>query len=248
MMPLWVLELAEWFWRRVGEVELFPRRLRAALDSGAFDVTVTETPRLTVHQVENRLAFLGVHSRSGEPDRPLRACVAARGGAAWIFLERDDPPQEKVASTAHEVAHFLRHCLQPRRRAVDALGEGILAVLDGRREPTPAERCSSVLRGLKLDVHVHYLRRDVPQVRTAEDEADLLAWQLLAPVEEVLRRAGDEDDLDQVRALLMATFGLPATMADDYADWLCPEVDESPVVTKLANVMNACRDRAGAGE
>src|SRR5262245_11278535 len=233
MMPLWVLELAEWFWRQVGEEEPFPRTLRPALDSGAFDVTVKELSRLTVHKVENHLAFVGIHSRSGEPDRPLRACVAARGGAAWIFLDRDDPPDEKVASTAHEMAHFLRHCLQPRRRAVEALGQGILAVLDGRREPTPAERWSAVLRGLSFAVHVHYLRRDVAHVRAAEEEADLLAWQLLAPEQEVRERAGGEVDRERLRSLLMAVFGLPATVADDYAARLCPDDDGSPFVKQL---------------
>src|SRR5262245_39024480 len=222
MMPLWVLELAEWFWRQVGEEEPFPRTLRPALDSGAFDVTVKELSRLTVHKVENHLAFVGIHSRSGEPDRPLRACVASRGGAAWIFVERDDPADEKVASTAHELAHFLRHCLQPRLNAVKAMGAGVLAVIDGRRAATHAEELDATFRGVSLSVRVHFWHRDEkthlpPAARNAEDEADLLCWQLLAPAEEVLKRAGPEDELPQIVALLRDTFGLSASMADAYA-------------------------------
>lgn len=252
MMPLWVQELAEEFWERAGRVEPFPRRLRDALESGAFDVTIKEEPRLSIHKVENRLAFVGIHYRSGEPDRPLRACVAAHGGAAWIFLDRDDPADEKTGSTAHETAHFMRHCFQPRQRAAAALGGGILAVIDGRRPATPAEELSATLHRVHLTVNVHYLHRDGAHqpacVRNVEDEADQLAWQLLAPVEEVLARAGAEDELSQVVRLLRTTFGLPPTMADEYADWLCPEEDDCSVGSKLEKSMNACRDPRGARE
>jgi hypothetical protein len=244
MMPLWVRELADWFWGQVGEAGPFPRCMRDAIECGAFDVSIKERPHLSIRQVENYLAHQGIFRATNEPDRPLRACVAANGDAAWILLDADDPADEKNASITHEVAHFLRQCAQPRLRAVEALGPAALAVLDGLREPTPTERLSAVLRGVKFGVHVHYLRRDggflSPAVQKVEDEADLLAWQLLAPEDDVVRLAGEEDDLAQVRTLLMATFGLPATMADDYSDWLCPEEDVSPVVQKLLNV---CRNR-----
>jgi hypothetical protein len=251
MMPLWALELAEEFWRRVGAVEPFPRRLRGPLESGAFDVTLKEIARLSVHKVENRLAFAGVQYRSGEPDRPLRACVAAHGGAAWVFLDADDPPDEKTASIAHETAHYLRHCYQPRCRAA-ALGEGLLAVADGLRAATPAEEVNALLRRVNLAIHVHYLHREgdrlLPAVRNAEDEADLLAWQLLAPVEAVLARAGAEDEMPQVVALLGRAFGLPESMATQYADWLCPEDDVGPAVNAIGKFLNACRDGRGARE
>ena len=48
-----------------------------------------------------------------------------------------------------------------------------------------------------------------------------------------------------VLALLIGTFGLPATVADDYAQRLCPEEDVSPVVQKLLDV---CRTRTEARE
>jgi hypothetical protein len=252
MMPLWAVELAAWFWVQVGQTEPFPRRLRAALESGAFDVTLKELSRLSVRMVENYLAHQGIFRLTNEPDRPLRACVAAHGAAAWVFLDASDPGDEKTASIAHEFAHFLRQCLQPRLRAIEALGPGIAAVLDGHREPTPAEKFSAVLRGLTLGVRVHYLRRDGGRLPPAEEkvevEADLLAWQLLAPFAEVERRAGDQDELEQVRALLMTHFGLPATMADDYADYLCPPDRGSPVVQKLRQLVRACRDRGGADQ
>jgi hypothetical protein len=248
MMPLWAREMADWFWWQVGGAREFPRDLRDAVERGAFNVTIKELSRLSIRAVETYLAHLGIFRTTNEPDRPLRACVAADGDAALILLDADDPADEKNASVTHEVAHFLRQCLQPRLRAVEALGPAVLDVLDGRREPTPAERLSAVLRGVKFGVHVHYLGRDggclSPAVQKAEYEADLLAWQLLAPEDEVARLAGDEEVVG-VQTLLMTTFGLPATMAAYYAAWLCPGQDYSPVMQKL---LGACRNRRAGRE
>ena len=252
MMPLWAVELAAWFWQQAGEVEPFPRRLRTALGSGSFDVTLKELSRLSVRQVENYLAEQGIFRPTNAPDRPLRACVAAHGGAAWVLLDADDPDDEKTASIAHEFAHFLRQGLQPRLRAIAALGPVVAAALDGHREPTPAEKFSAVLRGLTLGVRVHYLRRDEGRLPPAEEkveyEADLLAWQLLAPFDEVAHRAGEPDELEPMRALLMTDFGLPATMAADYAAWSRPRSHASPLVQSLRPLLGACRTRRGARE
>src|SRR5262249_43600508 len=105
MMPLWVRELADWFWEQVVEVPPFPRALPIALEGCAFYVTIKELSCLSIRVVENRLAHLGIFRQTNEPDRPLRACVAADGAAAWIFLDADDPADEKNASIAYEVAH-----------------------------------------------------------------------------------------------------------------------------------------------
>jgi hypothetical protein len=250
MMPLWVLELSELFWSAVGGPGPFPRDLGAALKAGAFDVTVKELAGLSIRKAENYLAHQGIFRTTGEPERLLRACVIAHGGAAWIFLERDDPPEEKAASLAHEVAHFLRQCLQPRRRAADA-DRRLLAVLDGGRPPTHPEQFHALLRGLDLRPHVHYLRRDGSSAeRQAEEEADLLAWHLLAPCDEVRRRLGDRrGDRDAAQALLTEAFGLPPGVASAYADYLHPERDESPVVNKLLEVRGGGRrPRRLAGE
>jgi hypothetical protein len=251
MMPMWVREAAALFWAEAGGSEPFPRTLKDSL-LGAFDVGIKEIANLSIHKVENRLAHLGTPCPSGESDRPLRACLAASGTAAWIFLDAGDDPDEKTASLAHEIAHFLRHFLSPRRRAVRALGEGIAAVLDGQRDPTPAERLRAILDGVPLAVHVHYLRREAfgpaGAERVAEDEADWLAWELLAPADEVRKRMGDNSDRESLQSLLARDFGLAPTMARAYAGWLLPDAEESPAVRRLGNLLNGCRDRGTSWE
>lgn len=250
MMPLWAEELAGWFWRRAGGPAPFPRDLLDALERGAFLVTLVERPGLTVRKAENYLAHQGIHAPGREPDRPLRGCIASRGGAAVVFVDADDPPDERATSVAHEIGHYLRHCLRPRLVAERALGPTVRDVLDGRRSATHSEELAALFRGVSLDVAVHFWHRDgshlSPADRLAEREADWMAWHLLAPFDEVVRRVGAEDDLSSVAGVLRAAFGLPAPMADAYADALCPEDEARPMVARLEHHARAGRGRGRA--
>jgi hypothetical protein len=172
-----------------------------------------------------------------------------------VFVDADDPPGEQAASLAHEVAHFLRHHWQPRQRAVAALGEGILDVLDGRREARPAERLHALLRGVTTRTHTHLMERAgkalAPDVARAEREADLLACELLAPAALVLARLGVVADLDvcnhaeRVESVLREVFGLPGAMAAEYAERLCPPPAASGFVLRLRKVVPARPDDGG---
>ena len=119
--------------------------------------------------------------------RPRRAaCLAARDGAGFILLDAADPPRERVSSLAHELAHFLWHYWRPREWVRKHLGPGAAAVFDGRRKATPAERLRALLSYIPLGPHVHLMergpRREIvdESVAAAEDEADRLAYELLA--------------------------------------------------------------------
>jgi hypothetical protein len=194
--PLWVTELAAAFWAGAGGPEPFPRTLREAIARSPFDLTVKELPGLTVRRAERYLAGLDVAWACGEPDRPLRACLAAKVGTGFVFLDPDDEPRERVFSLAHELAHFLRHYGQPRRLACRHLGDGAAEVLDGRRPATPAERLRALLANVPVGCHSHLMYRGTDrrvlsaEVARAEEEADRLAFELLAPAAVVLSRTG----------------------------------------------------------
>jgi hypothetical protein len=245
---LWVGELVQAFWHEVGQPEPFPRTLRGSLAWVPFSVTIKEKAGLGIDLVENYLAHQGIRWRCGQTDRPLHACLVAYQGAAWISLDSQDQPCERTYSLAHELAHFLRHYRQPRQRAVAALGPGILDVFDGKRALRPSERLHALLRGMPTGVHVHLMERDEvavsPAVEQAEWEADLLAWELLAPADEVRSRLGQRDGFEQAITLLVEEFDLPAGVAAQYADVLFPEQEDSPVVLSLKKVLGARRDRA----
>src|SRR5206468_10121310 len=172
----------------------FPRSLQVPI-ARALTMSVTALPRLHLGGVRAWLADGGMDWSCPVADRRLRACLVARHGWGYVFLEEAEDEDEQRFSLAHELAHFLRHYWQPRQDAVRHLGKTILEVFDGRRGPTPAERLHGLLSDSPLGFHVHLMERDVAglpvteAVRVAEEEADRLAFELLAPAEEVRARA-----------------------------------------------------------
>lgn len=240
-VPLWAAASAAAFWSQAGGEEPFPRTLRGPLARGELDVTVKEVPGLCVRAVDRYLAGLGVAGAAGTADRPLRACLVARDGAGFIFLDAGDAPAERTFSLAHELAHFLRHYWEPRRRAARRVGPGAADVFDGRRPATPAERVRALVAGAPLGFFHHLLergpRRELlrPEVAEAEEDADRLAFELLAPARAVAGRLGARGRHTRARVtrLLEADFGLPPAQADAYADLLVPRRAEDPFLKRL---------------
>jgi hypothetical protein len=239
---LWACELARAFWDCAGGPEPFPRTLRGALVLSPLDLTVKEVAALSLRGAGEYLARLGVPWPCGGPDRRLRACLAAANGVGFILLDADDEPAERTVSLAHELAHFLRHYLQPRRLARRRLGESVLEVLDGRRPPTLAERLRALVADVPLGLHVHLMERGDrpkalrPEVAAAEEEADCLGYELLAPAVEVLERTGlVEGPHGRARLVpvLRGVFGLPQAAAEDYAELLLPSPWEDPLIRRL---------------
>jgi hypothetical protein len=234
-VPFWVSELADAFWQ--GASEPFPRSLRlsAAL---ALPVLVTDLPGLGLRAVSD---WLQAHGGSGwrhpvGADRPLRACLVARDGWGYVFVDADDPEDERRFSLAHELAHFLRHYLQPRIDAGRRVGQRALEVLDGRRPATTAEHLRAVLLGAPLACHVHLLARSPDgsasaAVDAAEREADRLAFELLAPAEAVL--AEPAHTRAALAQRLCDVFGLPPAQAWRYAGLLRPEQPTDPLLRRL---------------
>jgi hypothetical protein len=173
------------------------------------------------------------------PERDVRACLAARNGAGFILLDADDLPKERVFSLAHEVAHFLWHYWRPRERVGRQLGCPAAEVFDGRRLPTPAERLRALLSNAPLRPHLHLMDRGPSRevmderVRFAEEVADRLAYELLAPADAVAEVWGPGGGTRELATVLGEVFGLPATQAEDYARLLEPPPRPDPLVLRF---------------
>src|SRR5947209_1151881 len=113
--PLWVFEAALQFWAAAGDPEPYPRSL-ARLIPRALPASVRPLPHLRVVAVHEWLARRFGTGIAGVADRPLRACLVARNGHGFIFVDETDPDDEQRFSVAHELAHFLREYWQPRER------------------------------------------------------------------------------------------------------------------------------------
>lgn len=233
-LPLWVAEAAKDFWSMAGGPEPFPRNLRIPI-ANALPLTVVLLPRLRVTAVDDWLRARGIACAAAIADRSLRACLVARRGQGFVFVEGADPEDEQRFSIAHELAHFLRDYWQPRQEVRRRLGPAALEVLDGERPPTPEERIHGLLARVPLGFHVHLMERTADgrfasaAIDLAERDADLLAFELLAPSREVLEGATSPRTAERrasVRQRLVGVFGLPAGPAERYAGILVPEPRE----------------------
>ncbi len=215
------------FWLRTGLPDAFPRDIVRGI-SIALPVPVTLLPRLTLCEVRRRLERIGVPTSLPCGDRAVHGCVVAWRGVGWMFIEASDPSDERRFSIAHEAAHYLLDYEEPRERAIRRLGPAIADVLDGLRPPTVDERVHGWLSNCPVGPQVHLLEEEPgtfgrPGVWRAENQADALALELLAPAQTVLALLADSgtgsyrDAVALAQRLLLETFGLPAGVVPAYA-------------------------------
>lgn len=218
--PVWVATLAERFWAEVGEPPDFPRNLRNVA-CWLTDLHVQEVPGLTLAHAAEHFTRAGIPCPAPPIDRPLRGCFGSHCGAHHILIDPTDTPDQLRFTYAHELAHFLRDCREVRRQAVATFGPGILEVLNGLRPATFDERLSGVLRGVTIGAHTHFLDRDDwgqitdESAREAEEAADQLTFELLAPFDAV--NPASCPSRAALTDRLISTFGLPAPAAAQYA-------------------------------
>ena len=228
-------EAAEWadsFWTRAGRRERFPRSLETPI-ARALPVAIVKLPRLATFEVRQWLSRNGIRAQLLGPDRQLRGCLLAKSGRGLIILDGSDPEDERRITVAHELAHFLLDYYFPRRRVLDVLGDAGLEILNGARLPTEKERLTGALRGLAIGIYIDLMDRTAEgsvtrlEVLEAEDRADRLALELLAPKAALLRRfrlakmqLNPHIAVDTVTEILVGEFGLPRPSARDYATFL----------------------------
>lgn len=263
--PFWVFELSRLFWDIAG-AESFPRSLHGPI-ARALPLSVVSQSTLRVSGVDHWLRNRQVICCLPVADRSLRACLLAQGGHGLIFVDSTDPPNERRFSVAHELAHFLHDYWQPRRLAAERLGGQVLQVLDGVRPPTAQERMHALLAGVPVGLHVHLMERGASgaplneAIDRAERDADALAYELLAPDEQIRRqvfeRVADYRGLPAPSAargpsiqdsmtgqqcqaaheLLVHRYGLPPAPATRYARQLFPNRLPSDSLVQRLRVM-----------
>jgi len=240
-VPLWAAELTRAFWEKAGQPEPFPRSLRRAI-ARAVRLSIVLLPRLSVRAALDWLQNCGLVCELPGEDRPLRACLVARSGHGVALVDGSDGEAEQRFSIAHELAHFLRDYWSLRRRILKRLGTEGLQVLDGERPPTSQERFHALLRDVPLGFHLHLMERNrdgkpvSSSIAQAEDDADRLAYELLAPADHVLGN-GKPKSRQELERNLREFYGLPSVQASRYAGLLLPQAKSDPLLLRLRSVI-----------
>lgn len=227
-----IRDWAERFWLLAGQSEPFPRTLESAV-SWALPLAIVKLPRLDVESIHDYAITNGLCLECQMASRSLRGCLIAKRGAGIVFLDGTDPPDELRFTLAHEVAHFLLDHLKPRQETVRIFGPAIQDVLDCERDPTPNERLGAIFQGVSFERLVHLMDRNREgliarqQILRAEDRADLLAIELLAPLQAVKDLLiskhiawSDPNATSVLEHLFIDEFGLPSAVSDNYARFL----------------------------
>ena len=234
----WLRQGATALWACAGGPPPFPRNLNRLWRYG-LQAKLCCVSRLTLSVVAEHVRQLQLPAIPAEPDRRLRGCLVVGRERPHIFLDTGDPEDEQRLTLAHEIAHLWLEVMEPRDRVREYLGERALEVLGGLRDPSAAERLHATLLHVPLRRPFHLLERDAEYglacewTRVAEERADRLALELLAPEDEALRRlpvAGlpFSEWLEQATATLIQEFDLPPLPAHGYARRLAPTVGARP--------------------
>jgi hypothetical protein len=174
-----------------------PAPARAARDVGAAvawssPVAVVSLPRLALPAVNRWLSEHGIPRLDSDTDMPLQGLLVAWRGHGLIFVDGTLGEAERRFVIAHEQGHFVLDYAEPRRRVLTDAPD-LLAVIDGHRSATAADRARAALARVPLGVHQHLLQRDqgggaALDVIASEDDASQYAIELLAPWDDVLRK------------------------------------------------------------
>ncbi len=210
--------IAQKFWQGTGLGDTFPRDIETAI-ALRLPLVVVKLPRLTASSVRRWLEARRLCAHVPNDRRQLMGCLVAHGGYGVIFVCGADAPEEQRLTLAHETGHFLRDYLLPRQEVLAAFGSELVDVLDGRREPTPAERVNAVLSHVRLGPHIHLLPKEGeeeecdPNVSAAERRADSLGLELVAPCQQIMAvilTYQAHERSEELCDLLGKAFGLPS--------------------------------------
>jgi Zn-dependent peptidase ImmA (M78 family) len=177
----------------------------------------------------------------------LHGFILISRGSGFIFVNGMDIEEERRYTIAHEASHFLLDYKTPRDVAMKKLGESILEVMDGFREPTIEERIDGTLTSVTIKPYTHLLEKvgdgtfNNIEILNSENEADALALELLAPSSIVIKdinpnknRISFYDFKNQCYQILRSKYLIPDSIAVAYSSKLAYTATGAPsLVSKL---------------
>lgn len=237
-----ITKIAESFWDKAGGIKKWPCDLEQAASS-TLPLDTICLSCLTIKKINSWLNERNVSYPFPRIQSRLHGCLLVYRGAGFVFIDGSDSKPERFYTLAHEVSHFMVEYLIPRRKALELFGESILEVLDGFRPPTPEERINSIITSIDVQPYIHLLEHNHLNSTTrykiwqVENRADQLALEMIAPFRKVsndLTKSNKTKTYDlcynAATKLLTRKYGLPASIANGYAERLTQSITGGPSV------------------
>lgn len=213
----------------------------------AFPVDFVILPNLTLGSVQTWLQNRNVYMTFDANDRILHGLIVVHQSNGLIFLDENDSRSDREYTAAHEISHYLLDYKIPRERIMEKMGSSIMEVLDGKRDATSTERIDALLNSINVRAFSHLLEKDgdgsfvSSEVFDAENDADALALELLAPSSKIIAKvksttstASFHSFQDCSLQILREEYFLPEQIAKEYSKRLAYSVTGGPsLLSKL---------------
>ena len=227
-----IVSLAQDFWKEAQGIPIqYPCDLQRAV-ACALPVNVLSLSNLSVKGVRDYLFQNNIKIQFSDDNQALHGFLMAHRGLGLVFINGTDEKQERHFTLAHEIAHFILDYFEPRRKAIKMLGESIIQVIDGQRQPTVQERLDSIFYTISVQPFQHLLSKTnssyhfAAQVGKAEDLADAFAFELIAPYQIVIQdvkafgKLSFKDTCLLTDEILIKKYGLPSLVVPPYSRFL----------------------------
>ncbi|MEI9908524.1 MAG: ImmA/IrrE family metallo-endopeptidase [Bacteroidota bacterium] len=236
-----ITQVARDFWKNAGGKSVFPCDISGAVNL-VLPIDIVCLSELSLKKIQIWLTERKVFLDLQIDDRLLNGFILISKGSGFIFVDGTDTEEERRYTIAHEASHFLLDYKLPRESAVKKLGESILEVMDGYREPTLEERIDGTLTSVTIKPYTHLLEKvgdgtfDRPEILNSENDADELALELLAPNASVIKDTNPNrnkisfyDFKNQCYQILRSKYLIPDSFAETYSSKLAYVATGAPL-------------------
>ncbi len=174
-------------------------------------------------------------------DRNVHGILFITDGTVLMFVEEEGDEIQQRFTIAHEVSHFLLDYKIPRERALLEFGTEIEEVLNGNLEATHSQLVTSMIKGINLEPYSFLIEKTGNgsflswSNFNAENEADYLALELLAPRAKIInetvssaRRLTYSQFTKKSQEILIDKYRIPSEVARQYASELAYSITNGP--------------------
>jgi Zn-dependent peptidase ImmA (M78 family) len=227
-----ITKVAKEFWKNAGGNSTFPCDITGAVNI-ALPIDIVSLSELSLNKIQTWLTERKVFLNLEIDNRLLHGFIIISRGTGFIFVNGTDTEEERRYTIAHEASHFLLDYKLPRDISVNKLGEGILEVMDGYREPTIEERIDGALTSVTIKPYTHLLEKvgdgtfENNEILNSENDADELALELLAPHTTIIvdtnpnrNKISFYDFKNQCYQILRSKYLIPDSVAEAYSSKL----------------------------